>query len=129
VTEAVLRFSGIALIGVFASLLLKERYKAVGIAACSAAALIILIGSLNGGADSAVSAVADFGRDTGFSEHIIVLQKALGIGYITTVTGNICRDAGEGALASSVEFAGKVQILVLSLPLISSLLGIAKGLL
>jgi len=34
----------------------------------------------------------------------------------------VCRDAGEGAIASKVELAGKVIIVVMAVPIITSLL-------
>ena len=128
-TETVLRFSGIALIGVFVSLLLKERYRAQGTVAVIVAVILISLKTVEEGVESAVSTVTAFADGTGLSEYVIVLQKALGIGYITTISANICKDANESTLASTLEFAGKVQLLLLSLPLVSSLLETARGLL
>ena len=51
--------------------------------------------------------------------------KAIGISYITMFASEICRDYGMGALAQSAETAGKVVILLLSLPLMSSVLDAA----
>ncbi len=125
----VLRFSGIALIGAFVSLSLKERHKTLGITAALAAIVLISLKTVESGVSDAVSTVLSFSKNTGFAEYVIALEKALGIGYITTITGNICKDAGEASLAACVEFAGKVQILSLCLPLVSALLKIAEGLL
>ena len=127
--ETVLRFSGIALIGVFVSLLLKDKYRAQGTVAIILAVVLISLESIEDGVGNAVSAIAEFSEGTELFEYVIVLQKALGIGYITTITANICRDANESSLALALEFAGKVQILLLSLPLVSSLLETAKDLL
>ena len=128
-TETVLRFSGVALIAVFVSLLLKERYRAQGTVAIILAVILISLKSIEEGVGSAVSTVTSFAEGTGLFEYVIVLQKALGIGYITTITANICKEANEATLANAMEFAGKVQILLLSLPLVSSLLETAKSLL
>ena len=127
--ETILRFSGIALIGVFVSFLLKERYRAQGTVAIILAIVLISLKSIEEGVGSAVSTVATFADGTGLSEYVIVLQKALGIGYITTITSNICKDANEASLAQSLEFAGKIELILLSLPLVSSLLETAKSLL
>ena len=128
-TQTVLRFSGIALIGAFVSVLLKEKYKAQITVAVLAAIVLISLNSMESGVGQAVSNVLSFSENTGFAEHVIILQKALGIGYITTITANICKDAGEASLAATMEFAGKIQLLILCFPLVSSLLDIAKGLL
>ena len=53
------------------------------------------------------------------------LYKALGIGLVSQFTSEICRDAGEGVLAERVEFLAKVEIVLLSLPLIGQILSLA----
>lgn len=127
--EAILRFSGIALIAAFVSLLLKERYKGTAVAAVLIAIVLISLESIKNGVYGALAEVLDISQSTSLSEYVIVLQKALGIGYITTIIASLCRDAGEPSLAASLEFAGKIQLLLLTLPLVSSLLEIAKELL
>ena len=57
-----------------------------------------------------------------------VLMKALGIGVVCQFTAELCRDAGEAVLASRVEFFGKIEILLLSVPLLQKLLAFAGGL-
>lgn len=51
-----------------------------------------------------------------------VLLKIIGIAYIAEFGSEICRDAGESAIASKVELAGKVIIIVLAVPIVTSLL-------
>ncbi len=46
--------------------------------------------------------------------------KVVGITFITECTAALCKDAGEGALAQNLETAGKLIILGISLPLITS---------
>lgn len=50
------------------------------------------------------------------------LLRIIGIAYIAEFGTQVCRDAGEGALAAKVELAGKVMILVLAVPIISTIL-------
>lgn len=54
------------------------------------------------------------------------LMKALGIGIVCQFTSELCKDAGEQVLASRVEFFGKVEIILLSVPLLQELLALAK---
>lgn len=61
--------------------------------------------------------------------HLKVLLKAAGIAYITDFTADICRDAGVGNIATYVEFFGRCELLLLSLPLMSSLLELSFTLL
>ena len=51
------------------------------------------------------------------SEYGLILFKALGICLVTQLASDACRDAGEAALASKAELAGKATLLVLALPL------------
>ena len=48
-----------------------------------------------------------------------ILLKTLGICYLSQFAGDLCRDAGETALAGYVELAGKITVVGLSLPLIT----------
>jgi stage III sporulation protein AD len=49
------------------------------------------------------------------------LLKIIGIAYIAEFGTQVCRDAGENALAFKVELAGKAMILVLAVPIISTI--------
>lgn len=48
--------------------------------------------------------------------------KIIGISYLMEFAIQVCKDAGEGAIASKLEFGGKVIILTLSFPILLSIL-------
>lgn len=50
-------------------------------------------------------------------EYIGILLKVLGVCFLTQFASDACKDAGESAIASKVELAGKVTIVLISLPL------------
>jgi len=54
-------------------------------------------------------------------EFIKTLIKMTGIALICDYSANICKDAGESAFAAKIEFAGKIIILFLSIPIIMGL--------
>ncbi len=54
--------------------------------------------------------------------------KALGISIVAQLGADSCRDAGESAIASKLEMAGKVAVLLVSLPLFESLLQLTQRL-
>ncbi|MBS3995446.1 MAG: stage III sporulation protein AD [Alkaliphilus sp.] len=56
--------------------------------------------------------------------YISTIFKIVGIAYVAEFGAQICRDAGEGAIASKVEFAGKVLIMVLATPILLALLNL-----
>lgn len=51
-----------------------------------------------------------------------IVIKVVGVAYITQFAGELLRDAGEGAIASKIELAGKIFILCLTMPVITSFL-------
>ncbi len=58
-----------------------------------------------------------------------IILKVLGVAYVTDFTAQICRDAGEGAIGSKVELAGKVIIFFLAIPVMMSILELISSLL
>lgn len=50
------------------------------------------------------------------------LLRIVGISYLAEFASQVCRDAGEGAIAGKVELAGKVAVLLLAVPIISTIL-------
>lgn len=51
------------------------------------------------------------------TQYVSILIKALGICFVAQLASDICRDAGETAIASNVELAGKLAVLIVALPL------------
>lgn len=58
-----------------------------------------------------------------------VVVKCLGVCVLTELAGQTCRDAGEQAIGAKVELAGKVTLVLVSLPLFERLLREAERLL
>lgn len=54
--------------------------------------------------------------------YLNTLLKIIGIAYITEFGAQVCRDAGEGAVAGKIEFAGKVLVMVMAIPIIALVL-------
>lgn len=61
--------------------------------------------------------------------HLSTLLRIVGVAYITEFAAQICRDANEGAVASKVELAGKVIIMVLAIPVVLVILDTVLNLL
>lgn len=65
----------------------------------------------------------------GVSGYAEFLLKALGVTVLTQCCAELCRESGESGIANGVELAGKVELLLLALPLISEILSTARELL
>ena len=61
--------------------------------------------------------------------HLNTIFKVLGIAYIAEFGAQLCKDAGEGAIASKIELGGKVMIMAISAPIIISFLNLILTLL
>ena len=57
-----------------------------------------------------------------------VLFGAFGVALMSHVTAELCRECGENSVAGFAELAGKVEILLLCLPLVKALLEEVEGL-
>lgn len=80
--------------------------------------LVMSIGGFMGEIQSLLSHV-------GISKYATIMLKALFVGIITSICSSLCTDAGEGTLSFICVMLGKVQILLLALPLIFEILNLA----
>lgn len=60
-------------------------------------------------------------------KYISLVLKVIGIAYVAQFGAELCRDSGESALASKIEFGGKVMIVTLSMPVLYSFLEIIEA--
>lgn len=56
------------------------------------------------------------------SKFISLLIKITGIAILTEFAVSICKDSGETAIANKIDIGGKIMIIAVSVPIISSLL-------
>ena len=69
-------------------------------------------------------------NDTGMNdERIIILLKIMGISYIAEFVSDIAKDSGYSALSNQIQIYGKITILVVSVPILESLINCINGLL
>lgn len=69
-------------------------------------------------------------NDTGINdEQIIILLKIMGISYIAEFVSDIAKDSGYSTLSNQIQIYGKITILVVSVPILESLINCINGLL
>jgi len=54
--------------------------------------------------------------------YLSIVLKMIAVAYIAEFGVQVCKDAGEGAIASKIEFAGKIIIIIISAPILTALL-------
>ena len=86
------------------------------------AAAVVFLGILLGMAIPLVSWMREMLSVGAVSEYAELLLGALGIAVVTGVCADLCRECREPTVASYVEMAGRLEILILSVPLIKEIL-------
>ncbi|MCD7774627.1 MAG: stage III sporulation AC/AD family protein [Clostridiales bacterium] len=59
------------------------------------------------------------------SDYLETVLRAFGAAVITQFSADICRDTGETALASKVEFAGKTIVIAMTIPMAKAIIELA----
>lgn len=114
----------VAMAAVFFALYLRGQQKEMAVL-IGVAAVIVIFTFTSNRIREAVETLADIARNSTYSDIAAVLFKALGIAALVRIASDICSEAGEGTLATQIETLGKVEITLLSLPLVIRLLDIA----
>lgn len=116
--------TSIAGLGILSAVLcvIVRQYKpdaALGISlACGVLIMTAVVTMLAPSVAAISELAAAAGLDGGYAQ---VLLKALAVCYLTQLASDSCRDAGESAIASKIELAGKAAIAVISLPVFTEL--------
>ncbi len=122
----IVKLCGVALIGLVATSVMKGLKNEMSGFISAVTGLILLGGSI-AMLYPIISYMHEITKETGFSVYIETVIKALGIAVISESTADLCRDAGESAIASKTEFAAKIMIIYLALPVIKNLISFAFG--
>lgn len=125
----IVTFLGIAVLAAAISVMLKKHNPEYSFLISIGAGVLMFFVILSK-ITPAVSQISSLLSSTGMStEYGEILFKTLGICFLTQFAADSCRDAGESALASKVELAGKVLIVVMALPLFEKIAETALSLL
>lgn len=112
----------VALIGVVASMALKRVNSNISFAVTVITGVII-ISYLYVDVNNLVEVFNSFSSGFGVSDsHVKLLLKVLGISYVTNFGASVADECGEKFIAQKIEFAGKIFIVSLSVPIFMSLL-------
>ncbi len=127
--EDIIKIIAVGLIAVIIVIIIKQ-YKpefAIYISIITGAIILYMIfGKLQG----IINLLQNISSKAGVnSQFLSLLLKITGIAFLAEFAINICKDAGEGAIASKIEIGSKVIIVSMSIPIISSLLDVILKLL
>ena len=120
----VFKIVGIALTGAILSLTVKEYRRELSVCIGIITGIILLfsvVQGLYGIFSQTHNIILKSGVKT---EYLTAILKVVGISFITQFSAEVCRDAGQNAIASKLEISGKILILTFTLPIISDFLDI-----
>ncbi len=118
----IVKIVGIAYIALFIMLLFKQSKNELNtLLTLTAGALILLI------MIEPLKEIIDFLREIADKANIDtvyigIVLKILAIAYIASFSSALCKDANADSLAAQIDFAGKILILVLAIPILMAVL-------
>lgn len=118
----IIKIVGIGLIALILIIILKQYRPefAIYISLCAGAIILTIVMSKMSGIIGILTQLSNQVSDNnGF---LTILMKITGIAFITEFAVSICKDSGESAIASKIDLGGKVIIISMSIPIISTLL-------
>lgn len=121
-SDGMLKVYGIAILAAMLCLLLK-KWNAETATLVKVVGGIVICGISLGAISPIINYMYELSQMSGMNEQISVLLRVLCVAVITHVAANVCRDCGEATLAGYAELGGKIEILLLSLPLIEGIVG------
>lgn len=125
----IFKIAAIGLTGAVLAALLREEKREFAIYAALATVLTIFVCILY-----QLSAVFEFLKSwqsqLSYGEvYLPIILKILGTAYLSDFVAQVCRDAGEGAIAAKIELAGKVMIFYLAMPVMVSIMELIQKIL
>ncbi len=123
----IMKIIGVAFVTVIASVLLKTTKPELSFAVTITGIIVILLFIVDSLQDT-LAVFSSIAQSTGVENGLVkILLKIVGIGYITEFGAGILQDFGNSAVADKVVLGGKVAIVLLSVPIIESLLKLMQG--
>lgn len=125
----IFKLSALAVTAALGALVLRRREPELALVLTLAAGALLLGHALEALAE--VRGLADsLARTAGLSPRVWrPVWKTVGIGIVTRLAAAVCRDAGEGGIASFLEMVGSALALLAALPLVETVLDVLSSLL
>ncbi|MBR6779146.1 MAG: stage III sporulation protein AD [Clostridia bacterium] len=124
-----LKIVAVALVTVFAHMLVKQAKPEIAMIISIVGSILIIIMIVDAIGNITSSFYGIF-QKTGVDTALLTpLLKIVAIGYIAEFGANICADAGASSVADKILFAAKLIILMISLPIITTVIDMVVALL
>ncbi|MBE3101117.1 MAG: stage III sporulation protein AD [Firmicutes bacterium] len=118
----IMQIVAIGLIAAVLAVVVRQQRPDMALMISLAAGVIIFIMVL-GNVKAVVNTINNMAQRANLdSIYLTTILKVVGIAYIAEFGAQICKDAGEGAIASKIELGGKLLIMILALPILTALM-------
>ncbi len=118
----IIQIIGVGLIGLLLAVILKE-YKPEFKIYISIISGIIIFFLVTNNLRNFIQLITSLSTKLNMNnQFLIILLKITGISILTEFAISICKDSGETAIASKIDLGGKITIIGISVPIITSLL-------
>jgi len=125
----IIQIVGVGLIATVLILVVREQKPMFAFLLAAFTGLFIFLFVI-GKIEAVISVLEQLADRSGIpSIYLKTILKIIGIAYIAEFGAQIVRDAGQESVASKIEFAGKVLILVMAVPIIGVIIETVLGLL
>ncbi|URN94265.1 MAG: stage III sporulation protein AD [Candidatus Pristimantibacillus lignocellulolyticus] len=115
----IIQIVGLGLIATILVLVLKDQKPLFAFLITSFTGVFIFL-LVIGKIDAVITVINELATKSGIPDiYLKTVLKIIGIAYIAEFGAQMVRDAGQESIASKIEFAGKIFILVLAIPIIN----------
>jgi len=122
--EQVVRIAALCVVGALLALIIKRGTPELALLLAVGCTVAVLL-SLEEPVRTILLFLEELGEQSGISQQLFEpLYKTVGIAFVVKLGGELCRDAGEAAMAAVVESAGAVCALLVALPLLRTVLSL-----
>ncbi len=118
----IIKIIGIGFLTLIITIILKEYKKEYAIYAVLIGGALIILYSIDT-LKSIITFLTEISNNSNYNNLFIsLLLKITGISILTEYAVSICRDVGENSIANKIDFGGKILVISLSIPVISTTL-------
>ena len=118
----IIKIIGIGFLTLIITIILKEYKKEYAVYAVLIGGALIILYSIDT-LKSIITFLTEISNNSNYNNLFIsLLLKITGISILTEYAVSICRDVGENSIANKIDFGGKILVISLSIPVISTTL-------
>ena len=122
----IVRIAGVGLIGAVISIIIRRSKPEFSMMIPIVISFTVLAGVLPY-LKEIIGELGSLSESVGINgAYMAVIIKIIGVSYLASISAELCRDAGEKAIAAKIELGGKLIILAMSAPVITRMLDLVR---